>query len=105
MGNADLCLVIDKICHDLVHFFSSSFFFVFKDERRGSCRASSFFSFSGLYPSPGTLPKIYPYCNAMYFPEAVLGATPTVAQFAKVSAAAKTVVEALKRTTASGLEQ
>ena len=62
------------------------------------------FSF-GLYPPPGTCRKTYCYCNAKYCPAVLLGAAPIVAHCARVAGAAKIVVDELKRTTASGLEQ
>ena len=70
--------------------------------KKGMTRVMPFFR---LIPSPRYLPKNYSYCNAIYDPAVVLGGVPIFAQPAKVSATFKTVVDALKRTTASGLEQ
>jgi hypothetical protein len=72
------------------------------NKKRDAARAASFFLAHTL---PQVLAETLSYCNAMYCPAVVLGAAPIVAHAASVAAAAKTVVDPLKRTTASGLEQ
>jgi len=88
-------LTNDRICHDGADFQQL-------DKRE---KAQLALRLSLAHTLPQVLCRKTTYCSALYLAAVVLAASLFVAQAARVSAAARTVVDMLNLTTASGLEQ